>query len=194
MSVVVPRLKFSVEQYHRMGESGILPPDCRVELLDGEIVPMTPIGSRHAGCVKRLNRLFSAAFADRAIVQIQDPVILGEFSEPEPDVVLLHNRSDFYSSRHPEAADVYLAVEVGDSSADLDRAVKLPLYAKAGIVELWLVNLVDDCIEVYREPKRGQYTSTTRLERGETVSCAAFPGDTWTIDEILGEPAASPPN
>lgn len=188
MSVDVPRLRFTVKQYHRMGETGVLPRNARVELLDGEIIEMTPIGSRHAACVSRNHERFVLNFHGRAIVQGQNPVILSDYSEPEPDLALLRFREDFYARELPRAADGLLAVEVGDTTADLDRTLKLPLYAKAKIVELWLINLLEDCIEVYRDPKRGRYAWTNRFNRGERVSCSAFPDVSWTVDEILGEP------
>lgn len=136
MSVQLLRRSFTVEEYHRMAEAGILREDDRVELLEGEIVEMTPIGSRHAACVDRLNQLGVRGVGPRAIVRVQSPVRLGERSEPQPDLTLLRARPDFYAHAHPGPADVLLIIEVAEASADADRTVKMPLYARAAIPEV----------------------------------------------------------
>jgi len=185
MATVV-RHRFSVEDYHRMAQAGILGEDDRVELIDGEIVDMAPIGPRHAGTVKRLADLLSGALRGRAILSVQDPVRLGERSEPQPDVALLRPRADYYASGHPTAADVLLVVEVAETSADYDRQVKVPLYARHGVAEAWLVDLAAGAVEVYRGPGAGSYGEVRTLGRGETLSPLAFPELTLTVDEILG--------
>src|ERR671938_544657 len=141
MSVQVAKRCFSVDEYYRMGEAGILTEDDRVELIEGEIIEMSPIGSRHAACVNRLNTLLGRHLRQTAIVSVQNPIRLDAYSEPEPDVALLRPRADYYESGHPTPADALLIVEVADTSADYDRIIKLPLYAKAGIPEAWLVDL-----------------------------------------------------
>src|SRR5207249_12204402 len=123
-----PRRLFTVEEYHRIGQAGVFTEDERIELLAGEIVVMTPIGSRHASCVSRLNRLFSRHLGDDFLVRIQDPVQLDDYSEPEPDVVVVKARADFYHDAHPRSSDVVLLIEVADTSAGSDRAEKIPLY------------------------------------------------------------------
>ncbi len=143
------------------------------------------IGDEHAACVKRLNRLFSRLFGDQAVVSIQDPIRLAD-SEPEPDVALAKPRDDFYASGKPEPADLLLVVEVADTSLDADREVKRPLYAENGIVEYWIVNLAEACIEVHRQPRPdGTYQEVRTLRRGQTIDLAALPGCTVAVDQVL---------
>ncbi len=186
MSVQVSRRRFTVDEYHRMLEAGILGEDDRVELINGEVVEMAPIGSRHAACVKRLNTLFALQVRDRAIVGIQDPIRLGEFSEPQPDITLLRPRPDYYAAGHPTSEDVLLVIEVAETSAEYDRQVKVPLYARAGIPEVWVVDLAGEAVEVYREPAGNSYRQMRRLGRGETVSPEALPNLALAVDDILG--------
>lgn len=186
MSVQVVRRSFTVEEYHRMAQAGILGEDDRVELIDGEIVKMTPIGSRHAACIMRLNRLFSRQLGQEVLVNVQNPIRLGEYSEPEPDVALLRFRKDFYAQAHPGPEDVVLVIEVADTSAAYDREVKLPLYARAGVPEVWLVDLAEERIEVYRQPGRQGYEQIQRLGRGQHVTAQAFPNLVLVVDNILG--------
>lgn len=186
MRVQVARYRFTVDEYHRMGAAGIFREDDRVELLDGEIVRMTPIGSRHAGCVKALNQMFARLLGSRALVAVQDPIRLGAHSEPHPDLVLLRPRPDFYRESHPEPGDVWLVVEVSDTTGALDREVKLPLYAAAGIPEVWLVDLPAEAVEAHRRPASGRYGEVARRGRGERVGCAAFPDLDIPVDAILG--------
>jgi len=180
------RRRFTVTEYHRMAEAGILREDDRVELLDGEVVEMTPIGPRHAGRVKRLNRIFSARVGDRAIVSVQDPIVLGTHWEPEPDVVLLRPRPDFYGSAHPRPEDVLLVVEVAETSLERDREIKLPAYAAAAIPEVWILNLLEDGLDVYRDPASDGYGKVRRLERGGRVAPLALPDLELSVEEILG--------
>jgi len=185
MSVQVQRRLFTVEEYHRMAEAGILSEDDRVELIEGELVAMSPIGSRHAAAVARLTVLFSR-IGDRGTVWVQNPIRLGRHSEPQPDVALLRYRPDFYASAHPGPEDVLLIVEVAEISADYDRTVKIPLYARHGIPEAWLVDLAKEHIEVYRQPGPEGYWETRTLRRGETLHLTALPGRTIAVEEILG--------
>lgn len=169
-----------------MGEAGIFGEGDRVELIEGEIIEMSPIGSAHAARVKRLNRLLVRRLGTRAIVQVQDPVVLSRFSEPEPDLAVLKPRADFYAARHPEAADVLLIVEVADTSRHFDRGVKAPLYARAGIRELWVIDVIDEIVEVYRKPQRGAYREMIRFSRAQRVTLAAFPPMAFRVADILG--------
>ena len=154
MNDVPTRYRFTVKEYHRMGEAGILPEDTRIELIAGDIVVREPIGSYHAGTVNRLNRLWTSNLGERAVVQVQNPVELTEEdSEVQPDVTLLRPRADFYTRGHPTPADVLLLIEVADSSLARDRRVKMPLYARAGIREAWLVDLIGDRGEVHRDSR-----------------------------------------
>ena len=185
MSVQLLRRRFTVDEYYRMVEAGILHEDDRVELIEGEIVEMAPIGSRHAACVKRLNNLFSQRVGPGGLVSIQDPIRLGEHSEPQPDVTLLRPRPDFYASAHPEPQDILLLVEVADTSADYDRDVKVPLYARSGIREVWLVDLLARRIEVYRYPGPEGYHQVGQLKPGDRMAPEAFPGLEIAVDEVL---------
>lgn len=182
----VAHKKFSADEFHKMIEGGMFIEDDRVELLDGRIVDMTPPGSGHAGCVKGLNRTFAVRVGDRPILSVQDPLSLDPFSEPQPDFALLVPRSDIYRSNHPRAHEVLLVVEVADSSVRWDRETKIPLYARHGIQEAWLVNLVDQHIEVYREPSIKGYKSIRHAFVGDTVSPLAFPDIILKVEEILG--------
>src|SRR5437868_12357745 len=141
MSVQIARRHFNVAEYYKMAAAGVFSEDDRVELIEGEIVEMNPIGSRHAACVGRLTKLLERLTGDRAIVWVQNPVQVSDYSEPLPDVALLNPRDDFYSQATPQATDVLLIIEVAESSLEYDRSIKLPLYARSGIVEVWLVNL-----------------------------------------------------
>jgi len=186
MSIQLLRRKFTVEQYHKMGESGILNEDDRVELIRGEIVEMASIARRHAACVGRLTELFIVRLAQMVIVWPQNPVELDENSEPQPDVTLLRRRADFYESGHPQPEDIILLVEVADTTVESDRNVKIPLYDENGIVETLLVNINEQCVEVYRSPSPTGYQNVQRFQRGQSLSILAFPDITITVDEVLG--------
>lgn len=182
---VLKRL-FTVAEYHRMAEAGILGEDDRVELLEGEIVEMSPIGSRHAGCVMRLNQLLSRQVGQGILVNIQNPIRMGEHSEPQPDLTLLRPRPDFYAQAHPGPADVLLLIEVAETSADSDRAVKLPLYARSGISEVWLVDLAEERVEVHRHPSPGGYQESRTVQRGERLAPQALPALDLAVEAVLG--------
>jgi Uma2 family endonuclease len=167
---VAARRRFTVDEYQRMGQTGILPGTDRVELIDGEVLAMTPIGPRHNATVDRATRFFVTQAADAAIVRVQGAVRLDLYSEPEPDVVLLRPREDFYASAHPGPADILLVIEVAESSIEQDRDVKAPLYARARIVEYWLVDLNEDVITVYRSPRDGVYRVVHRVSRADTLT------------------------
>jgi len=180
------RRRFTAAEYHAMGEAGILAEDERVELIGGEIVRMTPIGSRHAGCVKSLIRLMGRALGDRGIVSAQDPIVLDGTTEPQPDFAILRFREDTYRSAHPQPADVLLVIEVADSSLEYDRRVKIPLYARAGIPETWLVRLEDGCIEVHRDPAATGYREMRTFRPGDAVAPLAFPDLEVAVAAVLG--------
>lgn len=185
MDVEVARRSFTVDEYHRMAEAGILGEDDRVELLDGEIVEMAAIGSRHAACVDGLNRTAMERASELALVRIQNPVRLSELSEPEPDLALVEPHPDGYAGAHPTPADVLLLVEVAQTSAGPDRVVKIPLYAAAGIPEVWLVDLQEDRVEVFREPGREGYADRRVAGPGEELCAERVPGFRVTVDELL---------
>lgn len=186
MPVQLLRRKFTVKQYHQMAQSGILKEDDWVELLRGEIVEMSPIGRRHAACVRRLIRLFSQRLCDRVLVDAQDPVELDDNSEPQPDIALLRLRDDFYEAGHPQAEDVLLLVEVADTTIEFDREVKIPLYAEAGISEVWVVDINGQCLEVYQQPSSKGYQIIQKYYRGQSLTIQAFSAVSFTVDEVLG--------
>lgn len=181
----LPRHRFTVDEFHRMGEAGIISGEDRVELIEGEIIQMTPISSRHAGCVNRLTRLFSSKAGSRALLGVQNPVQIAGHTEPQPDVVLLRPRDDDYMNSHPGPADVLLLVEVAESSLEYDRDVKVPAYARAGIPEVWLVDLVHGNIEVSLQPTPGGFQKTFTLGAGEGLAPSLLPDISLQVGEII---------
>lgn len=177
--------RFTVAEYYRMGETGVLRPDARVELLEGRIIDMSPIGPFHGGVTNRLLQLFIEPARGRWLVASNNPVHLDEHSEPQPDLMLLRPKVDDYSTRHPGPDDVLLLIEVADSSLNFDRDDKLPLYGKCDIPEVWLVNLVDECVEVYREPHFTGYGAKTILGKGKCATPQAFPDVKVDVAELL---------
>ena len=178
--------RFSVAEYRRMVEAGILGEDDRVELVEGVIVAMAAMGSRHAACVDRLNRYLNKFAGDEMLVRVQSPIRLDDTSEPEPDIALLKPREDFYSHEHPGPGNVLLVIEVSDTSAEYDTSVKLPLYARAGIPETWLVNLTTETVEVHSQPVSGEYRQTLRAKRGEILRSEAVAGLEIDAGNVLG--------
>jgi Uma2 family endonuclease len=179
--------KFTVADYNRMGEVGIFHEDDRVELIHGEIVCMTPIGPRHSNTVTNLTEAFAGLMvAKRARVSVQNPVVIGEHSKPQPDVVLLRPGSrQSYSGREYEPRDVLLTIEVADSSLPYDRLVKLALYAEAGIPEVWIVDLTQDRIEVYRNPSAESYDSKQTFGPGQTLAPSAFSDLNLKVEDLI---------
>jgi Uma2 family endonuclease len=179
------RKLFTVDDYYRMLEAGILQPQDRVELIDGAVIQMSPIGSRHAACVNRANRLFTTTFGPRVVVSVQNPLRLNNYTEPEPDIVLLKPRSDDYASKTPAAGDVFLVVEVADTTLSYDRDVKLPRYAAAGIPEVWIEDLARNSLLVYRDPSGSNYGTSLVLRSGDSVTIAALLDVTFEIEQLL---------
>ena len=186
MQLEVTKKRFTVDEYYRMAEAGILGPEDRVELIDGEIIQMSPIGHRHAGSVNRVNHLFVTSFAGRAVVSIQNPIQLNSYTEPEPDVLLLKPRADYYASKKVWAQDALLIVEVADTTLRYDRDIKVPRYAAADVPEVWIENLADDELLVYRDPAGERYIVCITLHRGDSVSPVAFPDTVFKVEELLG--------
>lgn len=186
MSVQIAKRLLTVDEYHKMAEVGIFDEDDRVELINGEIIEMSPIGSIHTSRVKRIMRLFhSMPNVEKYLVSVQDPIFLGKYSEPEPDLAILHFRADFYEEKHPEPKDILLVIEVSDTSLGYDREVKKPLFAAAAIPELWIVNIEDEQVEVYTNPANGNYTSRQDFKRGETIFIESL-DFAVTADKVLG--------
>lgn len=168
-----------------MAETGVLSPDARVELLDGEIIDRSPIGPFHGGVVNYLTEIFTAAAKGRWITAIQNPIRLDDHSEPQPDVVLLKPAKDFYRRRHPTPEDVFLLIEIADTSLESDQEQKLPAYGKAGVREGWIVNLNEPSVEVYGEPRFTGYGSKTVLKTGASATPLAFSDMAVSVAELL---------
>jgi Uma2 family endonuclease len=175
----------SVEEYYRMAETGVLDSDARVELIDGKIHDMSPIGPFHGGVTDFLTQVFVLAAKGRWVTRVQKPARLHRFSEPQPDLMLLKPSSNFYRRRHPQPEDVFLLVEISDSSLDKDQNIKLPAYARAGIAEVWIVDLNDQTIEVYRQPNVTGYAEKIILREGEEASPPSFPDAVVDVAEWL---------
>jgi Uma2 family endonuclease len=187
MAVDIRRHRFTLDEYHRMGEVGILHEDSRVELIEGEIIEMSPIGSRHAAIVARIHALFAARLGDRAIVWPQNPLLLAHHaSEPLPDILLLERRADFYASGLPEPADVRLLIEVAESSLRYDRLTKFPLYARSGVLEAWLVDAEHRRVEIHRAPTDRGYRDVRVPSAEESFFALAFPDVAVTLADLLG--------
>lgn len=184
MATPIPRRQFTVEEYYRMAETGILAPDERVELLEGEIIPMAPIGPRHALCVNKLAKYVIKSLDDSIFVNVQNPVRVSNMGAPQPDVSL-HWEAD-YSTRLPSNTDTLLAIEVSDTTLDRDRTIKQKTYANAKIPEFWIVNLPEDVIEVYRTPAGDEYQTVQIVARKESLSPLLLPNVVLSADKILG--------
>lgn len=170
------RRRFTVDDYHRMAEVGIFTEDDRVELIEGEIFETTPIGSPHAGRVNRLTAMLVHAVGNRAVVAAQNPVALGERSEPQPDIALLRPRADFYKDASPVAADVLLLIEVADASLETDRDIKVPLYARHGIPEVWIVDIPHRQVLRFAVPEAGGYREHGPVDLACPVALPGLPG------------------
>ncbi|MCH7801111.1 MAG: Uma2 family endonuclease [Chloroflexi bacterium] len=179
------RRRFTVDDYYAMADAGIFDHDERVELIEGEIVEMAPIGNRHVSCVFILDKRFNSVIGDRAIVSVQSPVRIDEHSEPEPDVMLLKWRDDYYVSTTRVPADVLLLIEVSDTTLLYDRNVKLPIYARAGIPEVWIVDLQSRRLEIFSQPSSDGYALSRVLSSGDTISPVAFSDLSFAVDDIL---------
>ena len=185
MEAEVKKRLFTVEEYHQMAEAGILSEDDRVELIDGEIIQMSPIGHRHMVCVNRANTLFIQAFGNGAVVSPQNPVRLTVWTEPQPDLVVFKPRADFYAKKEPVPEDVLFMVEIAETTLSYDRKIKLPRYAAAGIPEFWIGDLKNDILHVYRNPGRETYNIALILHPSESILPLAFPDVTFQVSELL---------
>jgi len=178
ISIPFPVRRLSVTEYHKMGEIGIFGEDEHIELIDGVIREMSPKGTRHTSSVSNLTNLLPQLLAGKALIRVQDPIVLYDDTEPEPDVVVIKPRGNAYVAAHPRPDDVLLLIEVADTSLEYDKMVKLPRYAVAGIPEVWIVNLIENIIEVYREPfvssGIGRYRIRMEFIKGDTITPQAF--------------------
>jgi Uma2 family endonuclease len=187
VEAAIPTLRrFSIDEYHLMAKAGVFAPEERVELLEGEVTAMSPIGEVHAGRTNRANRLFQRRLGDDAVVAVQNPVRLGDGSESQPDVAVLHLRADLYESYIPAVADVLLVLELADTTLRLDLEFKAALYARHGIPEYWVEDIPGDRIVVHRDPTPEGYRTVRSLGRGERLSPLAFPAVQLRVEELLG--------
>jgi Uma2 family endonuclease len=180
------RHRLTVDDYYRMAEVGILDPEARVELIDGEVIDMAPPGSPHAGTVTYLTKVLIHAVGDSALVLAQNPVRLSKYSEPQPDLALLRPRDDFYRERHPQPDDVLLIVEVAATSLRYDRRKKVPLYGRHGIPEMWLVDIDGGRFVRYRAPQQGSYTLVDEPDLGVAVDVSTLAGVAVDLSRLFG--------
>ena len=185
VAVAATRRRFTLAEYYRMAEVGILGEDDRVELINGEIVKMSPIGRLHRAFVGNLGQLLASRLIGRAVVWVQNPIVLAEDTEPQPDVTVLRPRAVPFKQREADAQDTLLLIEVADTSLAYDRATKLGLYAEAGIPEYWIVDCTGETVEVYRHPGRDGYRDVTRVVAPATVTLQAFPDVELSLAEIF---------
>jgi hypothetical protein len=182
----VARRPLTVAEYHRMGEVGILTERDRVELIEGQLIAKSPIGSEHSGTVNALSYLLVQVVGTRGVVAVQNPVQLDDLTEPEPDFAVLKPRPDYYRRATPRADEVLLLIEVADSSLAYDRAIKRSLYARHGIPEFWIVNLRAGEVEVCRTPAGDQYASVSHVGRDGTLEPELLPGAVISVATLLG--------
>lgn len=186
MSQPLPKRLINVTEFEGMFSSGIFNGNEKLELLEGGIYEMSPVGALHIACVNFLSWFFNLNFSERFTISTQNPIRLGEFSEPQPDIALLIHRGDFYRNAMPTAADVLIVMEVADSTLETDRRYKMPLYAQAEIPEAWLVDLPEERIEVYSDPRNGTYQLTRIFQRGDVVQSQTQAEIEINVNEILG--------
>jgi len=174
MSIQLEKRLFSVDEYHKMVENGILSESDNVELIDGEILKMAPIGSRHAAFVDFISDLFRSLIKQQVIIRIQNPVYVSNYSEPEPDIAIVKYRKDFYIKSHPKKEDILLIIEITESSINYDREIKLPKYAEALITEVWILIIPEDKLEIYRNPVNGKYQDVLILDKQKKITPLNF--------------------
>jgi Uma2 family endonuclease len=179
------RKKFTVTDFQQMAESGIIKDQDRFELIEGELIDMGKIGTKHAAYVDRLNDLLRDKFGKRVLVRSQNPVELNNYSQPQPDLAIVTRKADYYETRHPQPDEIFLLVEVADSTLELDREIKVPLYAQSKIIELWLVDLNQQAIAVYRQPHFNHYQEQAIFTPGQTISPVLFPDVIIEVSEIF---------
>ena len=185
MATEISKRLFTVHDYHRMVDAGILSEDDRVELIHGEVLAMSPIGPRHSAAVLRATQALVRIVGDRAIVGVQGSVRLDEYDEPQPDLYLLRPKDDFYASGHAGTRDIFLIIEGADSSLEYDRTIKLNLYAETGVPEYWIADLQNDCIVMYSDPHQDIYRKIRQFRRGDMAAPQLLPECRIPIDALL---------
>ncbi len=190
MLAEVTKRLFTVDEFYRMADAGIFAEGDRVELIEGEIIQMSPIGHRHMVCVNRANDLFVSALKGKALISIQNPLRLNEYNEPQPDLVAFKWRADYYASKPYTLDDALFVVEISDTTLRYDTRVKLPIYAAAGVQEVWIENLKENLLLVCRYPISKVYKTQLSLRQGDLVSPFAFPDVRFKVEDLLGSDAA----
>jgi Uma2 family endonuclease len=185
MAIEISKRLFTVHDYHRMVDAGILSEDDRVELIRGEIIAMSPIGPRHSAAVLRANQTLVRLVGDLAIVGVQGSIRLDEYDEPQPDLYLLRPKADFYASGHAGPPDIFLVIEVADSSLEYDSTIKMNLYAETGVPEYWIANVRDDCLIAYSNPSKSGYGTVQQFQRGQTIAPQLLPNCSMLTDVLL---------
>jgi Uma2 family endonuclease len=185
MAIEISKRLFTVHDYHRMVDAGILSEDDRVELIRGEVIAMSPIGPRHSAAVLRANQALGRLVGDLAIVGVQGSIRLDEYDEPQPDLYLLRPKDDFYASGHAGPTDIFLIIEVADSSLEYDSTIKMNLYAETGVPEYWISNVRDDCLVAYSNPIKDTYGTAQQFLRGQTIAPKLLPGCKMLVDVLL---------
>jgi Uma2 family endonuclease len=182
----IPFHRFRLADYYRMWEIGLFAPDARIELIEGEIIDMAPIGSPHCGTVGWLNQMLVIALHERVIVRPESVIKLGDFSHPQPDFALVERRKDFYRGAHPGPPETYLIIEVSQSSLRVDQMIKVPLFAHFEVPEMWIVDLVHERLHMYRAPRDGEYTEVVSVEKPGVTALSALPGVTVDLSDLFG--------
>ncbi len=186
MTTLPTRKIFTVSDYHKMIDAGVFAGNSDFELIEGEILKKMTVGDYHISCVNRLNRIFTRNCGDEVIISIQNPIIISEISEPEPDLTILRFQEDFYASGKAGAEDVLLLIEVSDSTVKYDKDVKIPLYAEAEVSEVWLINLPKQIIEVYSQPNKGKYKTVEKIKKNQTIAPKFMTDLKIKVTDILG--------
>ena len=185
MSVQYSRRPFTIAEYDQMLDTGILPQEDRVELIAGEIVAMSPIGRRHAACVRKLTRVLSRLLGERTQISVQNPIAIPDWSEPNPDVALLVPRADYYANAHPAARNIQVLIEVADTSLDYDTQIKTPLYAQASVREVWVIDLTNERVAVHTRPQAGEYTRVRTYGHQDSFTSQRFSGVEFLVKDLL---------
>ena len=185
MQTEVQRRLFTVHDYHKMVDAGILSEDDRVELIRGEVLAMSPIGTRHNAAILRATQALVRIVGDQAIIGVQGSIRLDEYDEPQPDVYLLRPKEDFYASAHAGPQDIFLIIEMADSSLEYDREIKMHLYAETGIPEYWIANLRDDTLIAFSDSRKKGYATIRQYQRGESITPTLLPDCSIPVDVLL---------